>query len=135
MTNRRERRLMSALARSKAKTLPRMLTRMDEADWPTTAQQDTRVEVWQCQDYLVQLFEEPNDVLRMSVNRTKLLTSGRFDDGISWGELQRIKRDVGLGDYWAVECFPADEHVVDVANMRHLWVLPEAPAYGWRKNQ
>jgi hypothetical protein len=33
---------------------------------------------------------------------------------------------------WAVEIYPADGDVVAVANMRHLWLLPEAPAFAWR---
>lgn len=43
------------------------------------------------------------------------------------------QRDPGLADSWAVEVFPADADVVNVANMRHLWILPDAPAFAWRK--
>jgi hypothetical protein len=30
-----------------------------------------------------------------------------------------------------VEVYPPDEAVVNVANIRHLWLLAEAPAYAW----
>ena len=30
---------------------------------------------------------------------------------------------------WVVEILPAAESQVNVANMRHLWLLPEAPAF------
>ena len=33
----------------------------------------------------------------------------------------------------AVEVFPADDQVVNVANMRHLWVLPEPLPFAWEK--
>lgn len=45
-------------------------------------------------------------------------------DGITWDDLQWLKAAVGFGDREAVEVFPRDCDVVNVANMRHLWVLP-----------
>lgn len=43
----------------------------------------------------------------------------------SWAALQRIKRELGYHDRTAVEVFPADDVLVDHANMYHLWLLPE----------
>ena len=34
-----------------------------------------------------------------------------------------------------LEIYPPDDQVIDVANMRHLWLLDEAPAYAWRKGR
>ena len=48
-------------------------------------------------------------------------------------ELQDIKRQAGLGDYMAVEIYPKDRDIVNVANMRHLWVLRDPLQFGWRK--
>ena len=56
-----------------------------------------------------------------------------WDDGISWDQIQEIKSLVGYGDKWAVECFPPDQEVVNVANMRHIWILNNPPEYGWHK--
>lgn len=46
-------------------------------------------------------------------------------DGISWDDLQWIKGAAGYRDREAVEVYPRDGDVVNVANMRHLWILPE----------
>lgn len=45
----------------------------------------------------------------------------------------RLKAECGRGDKWAVELYPPDEAVVNVANIRHLWLLPEPPAFGWNR--
>jgi hypothetical protein len=55
----------------------------------------------------------------------------RFVDGIAWEDLQRLKAEIGKGDYCAVEIYPRDRDLVNVANMRHLWLLPEVPGYCW----
>lgn len=54
-------------------------------------------------------------------------------DGISWDALQEIKGAVGYADRDAVEIYPRDADVVNVANMRHLWITPEPIAFAWRK--
>ena len=48
-------------------------------------------------------------------------------DGITWDELQRIKNECLGEDVWCVEVYPAQSELLDVANMRHLWVLDEPP--------
>lgn len=35
----------------------------------------------------------------------------------------------------AVEIYPAERDIVNVANMRHLWVLPERLPFGWRRDE
>lgn len=86
---------------------------------------------WRNRHFLVALYLD-GDHERLSINRTTLApTGGRWADGITWDELMRCKRAVGYGDRWCVECYPPEAAVVNVANMRHLFVLPEAPAYGW----
>ncbi|MCK5090731.1 MAG: hypothetical protein KAQ88_12205 [Hyphomicrobiaceae bacterium] len=111
--------------------LPKNLMPVPEEDWPKSSVE--RVAVWRSCDYLVQVFAEPDDMLRISMCRTTVRGDGRWEDGLSWDEMQRIKREIRLGDSWAVEIFPADDHIVNVANMRHLWVSPRAPDFGWRK--
>lgn len=43
---------------------------------------------------------------------------------IKWSEKQEIKNKIFGKNYVAVEVFPADDDLVDEANMYHLWVLP-----------
>lgn len=83
--------------------------------------------------FLVQEFAEADGVIRLSINRTELRGDGRWTDGITWDELQRLKREAGHGDRVAVEVFPPDSDVVNVANVRHLWLLRGAPAFMWKR--
>ncbi len=54
---------------------------------------------------------------------------------MTWEELQEIKRQVGIGDFFAVEIFQRDKDIVNVANMRHLWVLPDPLDFGWMTSE
>jgi len=85
------------------------------------------------QQFLVQVFEESSG-FRMSVNRASVDRRGRWDENIAWDDLQRLKHEAGYGDWWAVEIYPPDSHVVNVANMRHLWLLDAPPSYGWKQH-
>lgn len=99
--------------------------------WPINA-----IAVYRNNAFLVQIFEEAN-TLRMTVNRTELLgwdgERPLWKDGITWDELQRLKAEAGFGNRWAVEIFPPDDRIVNVANMRHLFLLDGAPSFAWRK--
>jgi hypothetical protein len=80
-----------------------------------------RIKVFRNRRYLVQVFQE-NKAIRLSVNRTSIDRKGAWLDGITWDELFQIKNAVGYADFDAVEIFPAERDVVNVANIRHLWV-------------
>lgn len=125
--NRQQRR---ALDRSNSKK-PAALTSIPRSMWPASQPDPTRFDVWVSRDYLVQGFNEDGGIVRLSINRTAMLPSGRWDDGLSWDEIQRIKRDVGYGDRYAIEVYPEDTNVVNVANMRHIWILPQRLDVGW----
>ena len=89
-------------------------------------------EVWTNKDFLVQINKEASGI-RITINKLKYkVIKGEpiWDDGISWDQIQEIKSLVGYGDKWAVECFPPDQEVVNVANMRHIWILNNPPEYG-----
>jgi len=95
--------------------------------------QDERIQVWRSNKFLVQVFRTPKGHTRISVNRTSWdLNQQRWREDISWDDLQTIKAQTGWGDSWAVEIFPADSEVVNVANMRHLFICPEPPEFAWR---
>lgn len=85
--------------------------------------------------FLVQ--EYPADapaVVRLTVNRSAIKDDASWEDGITWDELQQVKRECGYGDKDAVEVYPRDSDVVNVSNMRHLWVLDDMAAldFAWR---
>lgn len=100
--------------------------------WPRDLEFD-RLRVIRSRDYLIQVFNVGKEgaILRLSVNRTKLLGTGRWDDGLTWDELQTVKRIAGYENYWAVEIYPPDAEVVNVASMRHLWIVPTMPEFAW----
>lgn len=122
------------LERQNAK-FPRTLVLIPLSTWPATTLVDPRlIEVWRSREFLVQVFQEDGGVVRLTVCRTAVtVAAARWEDGITWDELQRLKRECGRGAQCAVEVYPGARDIVDVANMRHLWVLPEPPAYTWRR--
>ncbi len=110
-----------------------LLEMVPREQWPAAQQDQKRLEVWMSREYLVQVFAEDAGALRISANRTTARRDGRWDDGMTWDEMQAIKRQIGRGDLYAVEIYPRDRDMVNVANMRHLWVLPEPLSIGWFK--
>ncbi len=119
------------LERDNAKR-PAVLTPVPREQWPFNGD-STRTAVFLSREYLVQVFDEERGVQRVSANRTTARPDGRWDDGLTWDEMQEIKRQIGMGDMYAVEVYPRDRDVVNVANMRHLWVLPGPLPIGWLK--
>ncbi len=89
------------------------------------------VRAWRSRFFLVVLYDDQL-CQRLTINRTCLDKRGDWQENISWDNLMQIKREVGMADRWAVECFPPDSAVVNEANMRHLWLLSEPPPYGWK---
>lgn len=94
------------------------------------------VKAWRNNQFLAALYLDSCGYTRISVNRTSVKgftknNHPQWQDGISWDELMQIKSAIGFGDRWAVECYPPDSEVINVANLRHLWLLPESPEFGW----
>lgn len=104
-----------------------------KADWPSTPlAESTCIGAWRSKEFLAVLYvERRSGHRRLSVNRTRLDSTGGWRDGITWDELMRVKREAGFGDAWCVEVYPPDDEIVNVANMRHLWLLDDAPPYAW----
>ncbi|AHG22162.1 hypothetical protein Z042_22940 [Chania multitudinisentens RB-25] len=103
--------------------------------WPINQHDSTREAVYINHEFLVQVFAEANGIKRLTINLTALGAGMRWKDGISWDALQVIKDALGFSDQDAVELYPAQADIVNVANMRHLWVLPEKVNFGWRHKQ
>ena len=121
------------MTRQAAASRPAHLTPVPRAMWPRD-DDPQRQEVLISRDFLVQVFAEKGAV-RLSVCRTTRKASGGWDDEITWDELQQVKAEAGYQDQWAVEVFPPDSAVVNVANMRHLWVVDQAPAFAWHRDK
>lgn len=98
--------------------------------WPENKDRK-RIEVWLSDEFLVQVFDEGHST-RMSVNRVTR-SNYKWDDNITWDELQEIKCQIGRGQKYAIEIYPRDCDVVNVANMRHVWILKKALPIGWKK--
>jgi len=118
------------------KAWPMTLRYWPKEEWPII--DNFRVkppdECWRSRHYLVQIFYERDGVERLSIIRTS--HDGKsWADNIPWDDIQRLKSECGRGDKDAIEIYPADALVVNVANMRHIFVLPEPHPLTWRKGQ
>lgn len=119
-----------ALEKENAK-LPTYLQQVPPEQWPGFKPPDL-VEVWRSRNCLVQIYTEPAGYQRMSICRS-VHNGDRWVDQVTWDELMRLKRECGRGDRDAVEVFPADRDIVNVANMRHLFFPPEDLPFKWKK--
>jgi hypothetical protein len=90
------------------------------------------IKAFRSREFLVQIYDI-DGMIRISVNRTAINDDGTWVEGISWDSLQKIKSMVGYGDKEAVEVFPKDKDVVNVANIRHLFIMETELPFIWRK--
>jgi hypothetical protein len=111
---------------------PAVMTEIPIEEWPAGVRDIKLFKAWRSNRYLAQAFQEREGIIRLSVNRTVLLPNNEWDDGLSWDELQVVKRQCGFGQALAVEIYPKDIDIVNVANMRHLWILPHGLNFGWK---
>jgi hypothetical protein len=133
---RQQRRIHERDTRKQATAWPAHLTQLPARDWPEVPAGIERPgAVWRSRHYLALVFAAPAlghiEVRRLTVNRVTLGRDGQWDDQIPWEDLQRCKREIGLGDWYGLEVYPRDRDLVAVANMRHLWLLAEPLALGW----
>ncbi|WP_234407609.1 DUF7694 domain-containing protein [Pseudomonas bohemica] len=117
------------LAKESAKQ-PATLRQLPREQWPNFGAPDL-IEVWRSRGFLVQIYIEPHDFQRMSVCRA-LHNGDSWVDQVTWDELMQLKRECGRGNKDALEVFPADTDIVNVANMRHLFFPPEPITFKWR---
>lgn len=131
--NRKQRRTAKANLRLENRQKPDRLIEIPRADWPYL--ENKLLKVFRSKKYLVQVYEEENNIFRLSICRTELNNSGDWKDGITWDELQEIKTQCGYGNSDAVEIYPKDIDIKNVSNMRHLWVLPYDVSFAWRERK
>lgn len=116
---------------------PDHLVPVPQEHWPDMANSpfhtgSVAIGAYRSNAFVVVVWSEPNGFTRLSVNRTEWdERKGRFRDNISWDDLQRLKSEAGYGDVSAVELYPPDQHVLNSANLRHLFLLPTAPPFMW----
>lgn len=110
---------------------PDALAYVTKNDWPVF--HGTRPDaVMRSKTFLAQIYIG-EEWVRLSFSRNAIGRDGHWIDGITWDELQRLKREAGYGAFDAVEAYPRDRDVVNVANMRHLWVpLKATLPFLWR---
>lgn len=123
--NRQERRKTNKKMRIDA---AKFLMRVPVDQWPSKP--PGLIAAFRSKKFLVQIYEE-KDCQRLSVCRSEVKIGG-WKENITWEELQGIKRELGFGDKLAVEIYPRDKDIVNVANMRHLWIV-DGLSMGWRK--
>jgi len=105
--------------------------------WPKSENlKDPPIEVWLSDFAMAQIYAPQEGGQRITVNRLqveRVRDNGEviFKGGISWDRLQAIKHQIGFGDRWAVELYPPEDQVINVANMRHLF-LTTTPDFGWK---
>ena len=128
--NREQRR---ALAKAKQKwisTLPDVLTLVPDGDpmLPYSSHAEDLECVWRSKKYQVMVWKrQPKDVgSQLSISRQQWdPTARRYLDGISWDEIMQIKREMGLGQRTCIEYYPPDSETINLANTRHIWLLPD----------
>ena len=135
--NRHQRRALIKQQHEHVSERPARLTPLPRDEWPRMDPADLPERVWASRHYLVQLYQEAQHdsapVYRMSVCRTRLKKTGvRWQEGLTWDELQAIKREIGFGDWYGVEIYPRECDVVNEANMRHIWLMEKPLPVGWR---
>ena len=114
------------------KTYPNHLVELEISE-EKQSRQPTLMRALRSRYFLVQIFED-GDVIRMSVNKTDVNNDGSWKENISWEDLQQLKRQAGYGTSYAIEVYPRDVDLVNVANMRHLWILDKPLKIGWSKS-
>lgn len=128
--------MLRQLARDNA-TYPDHLIEIPQSQWPPRQKSMQPLRLLRSRQFTMQIYSIPQGgVVRLSVNRTDVdERTLQWVGEISWDELQRLKREAGYGDYEAVEIYPRDCDVVNVATMRHLWVLPKPMPFSWRNGK
>lgn len=122
----------SSFLRKQNAKYPVTLVEVPPSEWPDMGRCGL-IRVWRSRRLLVQLFDPADGGQRFTVCRTEINPSGNWKDDISWDELQEAKNQAGFVDRRAIEIFPPSSELINVANMRHLWLIQAPPSFAWRK--
>jgi hypothetical protein len=122
--------------KDKNSTVGNKLVQVPKDEWPHQLIDSKGLQrVWRSREFLVQEHLE-NGYIRLSIIDVREIKAFgkqeyRYGSDITWDDLQKIKAKVGYGDRCAVEIFPPDQLLVNIQNIRHLWILDEVPPYCW----
>lgn len=120
--NRQERRAYTAALKRDNKAFPKHLIPIDFSEKHAEA---GLIEAWRSRDFCVQIYDrKDSNAIRMSVSRTDI-KGDRWVENITWDDLQRLKRECGRGMLEGFEIYPKDDDIVNVANMRHIWIFKD----------
>lgn len=106
---------------------PELLAALAATDPTFTKADAASMEVWANAIYEVVVRHKPDGITHLSIKR---YTRQAVRD---WRHLQQIKNEICGPEREAVELFPAESRLTDLANEAHLWVLPEGERFpfGW----
>ena len=124
---------MQAYLREQNKAYGALFSPIPKESWPKGFLELDVIPESVCRNrsYLVQIFPEMDGARRISVCRTMIANNGKWEDGMTWDDLMTTKAQIGYEDRWAVEIYPPTAGTVNVANMRHLWLIPAKPEFAW----
>lgn len=133
--NRSQRRAAGKHLKKTAKSYSAELEEIPREQWPVPAPEILRV--WRSARFLVQEYAPAQRTAhmvecRLSILRTAL--SGKdWEDRIGWDELQAVKTQCGYAELDAVEVYPRAADVINVAALRHIWILKGLLPFAWRR--
>ncbi|MFV1982989.1 MAG: hypothetical protein ACC657_05550 [Thiohalomonadales bacterium] len=113
------------------KKYSKYLTLIDKSKWYKENAKVSPVKVWRSNRFMVQLFD--CNPLRLSINRTMINQDEHWIDGITWDEIQTIKKQCGYENQCAIEFYPPAFDLVCDFNMRHIWILDKPLDFMWQK--
>lgn len=131
----RELRLYAKLLKRENLSHPENLRRLLPSEHANQTERSggTLIEIWRSKHFLAQVYRPNEGYQRVSVCRTSIdTTNRRWKDGLSWDELMRVKREIGRGEVHAIEAYPADQDIVNVANIRHIFLIEAPLPFFWR---
>lgn len=96
--------------------------------WVSDVPRPDRLTAYHNQDFIVQSFQVAGGIIRLAINRNqRILSPWVWQDGIAWSQIRAIKQSLGYGDKCGVEIYPPEQHILNIVNVRHLWLLDRSP--------
>ena len=126
--NREQRRALEKVKRQLIASYPDTLEIVPEndPDMPYSSHPQDIDKIYRSKKYTVIVWNVPAGK-KLSIQRNEWDShTNRYKDQITWDEIMEIKRQVGFGEQNAIEFYPPDSQVINIANVRHIWLLPQS---------
>ena len=129
--NREQRRALEKVKRQLIASYPDTLeiVRENDPNIPYSSHPQDIEHIYRSKKYTVILWKQGIDPTllmgqKISISRNEWDSkSRRYVGDIVFDEIMEIKREMGLGEEKCIEFYPKDSELVDLANMRHIWVI------------